>query len=155
MKKGIILVAILVSIMALVGCTEDKDNVNSSVTATEVSHEDGTYRGTFSDRDSMQVGIEFKLADNVVKEIKFRHLAYGGTDYRNEETDKTIIGLKEQYEELLDYLLEKDIRKNLVKLYEPGKIVEKEIDAFTGATIRAGKVISAIRDGLNRGVYSY
>lgn len=40
-------------------------------------------------------------------------------------------------------------------MYEPGDIVKEEVDGFTGATIRAGKIISAVRDGLNRGVYSY
>ncbi|MOA52695.1 hypothetical protein D3C78_1760330 [compost metagenome] len=43
---------------------------------------------------------------------------------------------------------------NLFDLYEPGQVVE-DIDAFSGATLRASKVISAVRDALNRGVYQW
>ncbi|MCG5517296.1 MULTISPECIES: FMN-binding protein [Ectothiorhodospira] len=43
------------------------------------------------------------------------------------------------------------------ELYSPGEVVTEnaEVDGFTSATIRSSKVISAIRDALNRGVYSY
>ena len=78
-----------------------------------------------------------------------------GADYLKEEADETVIGLKKQYEELLGYLIDKDIRESIAAMYEPGDIVKEEVDGFTGATIRAGKIISAVRDGLNRGVYSY
>jgi hypothetical protein len=59
--------------------------------------------------------------------------------------------LAAEYKSLIDHLIGKDIRDSLSDLYKPGTIV----DAASGATLRAGKVISAIRDALNRGVYSY
>ena len=80
---------------------------------------------------------------------------HGGKDYRTEKEDPVIIGLREQHETLAKYLIGKDIRVSLGDLYEPGNIVTGTVDTYTGATIRAGKVISAIRDGLNRGVYRY
>lgn len=156
MKKFAILMLAGISLFGLVGCTEQPVSTNEPAPAVvaEVSHEDGTYRGTFSDGGAMQVGVQFKLENNIVKEATFRHLEYKGIDYRKEETDQTVIALKGQYEELLNYLVDKDIRKDLTDLYEPGNFVE-DIDTFTGATVRSSKVISAIRDGLNRGVYSY
>ena len=43
----------------------------------------------------------------------------------------------------------------LTDLYRTERIVATEVDGYTAATIRSSKIISAIRDGLNRGVYSY
>ena len=128
---------------------------NQSQVSQEVSYEDGTYRGTFSDGGVMQVGVQFKLEKNIVKEAEIRHLEYRGIDYLKEEADEIVMGLRKQYEELLGYLIDKDIRESISSMYEPGNIVKEEVDGFTGATIRAGKIISATRDGLNRGVYSY
>lgn len=154
MKKFAALMLVGISLFGLVGCTGQQASADQPAVVAEVSHEDGTYRGAFMDGGAMQVGVEFKLENNIVKEAKFRHLEYRDTDYRKEETDQTIIGLRGQYEELLSYLEGKDIRNDLKDLYEPGNFVE-DVDTFTGATVRSSKVISAIRDGLNRGVYSY
>ena len=125
-----------------------------------VKYEDGTYRGMFADRGDIQVAIEFKLEKNIVQSVNFRQLYNSKTDYRLEKEDPVIIGVRTQYEELIAYLVGKDIRENLNDLYSPGEIVKtevkkNEIDVLSGATIRAGKVISALRDGLNRGIYSY
>ncbi len=38
--------------------------------------------------------------------------------------------------------------------YQPENVVD-DIDGYSGATLRGAKVLSAIRDGLNRGVYSW
>ncbi len=119
----------------------------------EVSYEDGTYRGAFIDRDAVQVNVQFTLEDNIITSIGYRHLAHGGIDYLEPETEATE-ALKEQHEQILEYLEGKDIREHLVDLYEPGDFVD-DVDGFSGATIRANKVISAVRDGLNRGVYVY
>lgn len=155
MKKFMASMLIGISLISLVGCTGQQASANEPAVVAQVSYEDGTYRGTFSDSGYMQVGVQFKLENNIVKEAKFRHLEYKGIDYRKEETDQTIVGLKGQFEEALNYLVDKDIRENLADLYEPGNIVKENVDAFTGATVRSSKIISAIRDGLNRGVYSY
>ena len=74
-------------------------------------------------------------------------------DYLEPE-DSATEALRDQHMQILEYLEGKDIRESLVDLYEPGDFVE-DVDGFSGATIRANKVISAVRDGLNRGVYVY
>lgn len=127
----------------------------SPLTKNTVNYEDGTYRGMFADRGDIQVAVAFKLENNIVQSISFRQLYHNETDYRTEKEDPKIIGIRTQYEESVNYLIGKDIRENLNDLYSPGEIVSTEVDAMTGATIRSGKVISAIRDALNRGVYSY
>ncbi|KAB3527289.1 FMN-binding protein [Alkaliphilus serpentinus] len=119
----------------------------------EISYQDGTYRGAYVDSPMMQVGVEFKLESNIVTAFSFKHLEYKGKDYLKEEEDQTIIDLKAQYDELANYLIGKDIRGSLADLYKPGIIVTNTVDTFTGATLRGGKVISATRDALNRGVY--
>jgi len=119
----------------------------------EVSYEDGTYRGAFIDRDAVQVNVQFTLENNIITSIGYRHLAHRGIDYLEPDSEMTE-ALKEQHEQILEYLEGKDVRESLVDLYEPGDFVE-DVDGFSGATIRANKVISAIRDGLNRGVYVY
>ncbi|QUH25243.1 copper amine oxidase N-terminal domain-containing protein [Serpentinicella alkaliphila] len=120
-----------------------------------VSYEDGIYRGTFDYEGIQQVAVQFELKNNVIQNIRFAHLAYKGVDYRAEKEDAKIIGLRTQHEDLINYLVGKDIRVSLKDLYDPGKIVTSQVDAMTGATLRSGKIISAIRDSLNRGVYSY
>ncbi|TYQ18115.1 UNVERIFIED_CONTAM: FMN-binding protein [Acetivibrio alkalicellulosi] len=102
-----------------------------------------------------QVIVQFTLKDNIVDNITFRQLYHGGINYRTEEEDQVIIGLREQHEQLINYLVGKDIRESVSDLYTPGEIVREDVDVFTGATLRSGKFISAIRDGLNRGVYRY
>ncbi len=121
--------------------------------AGEVSYENGTYRGVFVDRDAVQVNVQFTLEDNIITSIGYRHLSHRGIDYLEPDTEATE-ALSAQHEQIVEYLEGKDVREHLVDLYEPGDFVE-DVDGFSGATIRANKVISAIRDGLNRGVYVY
>ncbi len=117
-------------------------------------YEDGTYRGIFADGDSIQVNVEFGLRGGRVERARFRHLRrdenyFLGTD---EEPYRSVIA---QYAELLSYLEGKDLRSSLGNLYSPENIITVEVDGYTAATVRSSKVISAVRDGLNRGVYSY
>ena len=146
------LVALVLGVFLVVGWFVAQQTAVSS----QWNYEDGTYRGVFIDRNEVQVNIQFTLEDNVITNVRFRHLAYGGIDYLDTEHD-TFSGLTKQYQALIDSLIDQDIRVSLNDLYEPGTIVsdEYDIDGFTGATIRGNKVISAARDALNRGVYSY
>ncbi len=131
---------------------------------TAISFKDGTYRGGYSEVEN-QVFLEFTLKNNIVEKISFRNLFYNGIDY-GKSNDENAVTIRNQHKELIGYLKGKDIRTALEDLYEPGKIITKtangtnkgnanSIQAFSGATIRSGKVISAIRDALNRGVYRY
>lgn len=110
---------------------------------------DGIYRGHFSDRGEMQVSLrEHRLHD-----IELRHLAYAGVDYLKLSEEHPSYPVLRQYRQGIAHL-EGQPLANLFDLYEPGQVVE-DIDAFSGATLRASKVISAVRDALNRGVYQW
>lgn len=119
------------------------------------TYSDGVYRGIFIDGAEMQVNVDFELRANVVVAAKYRYLFYKGIDYRKEATDVKVMEMNKQYVALLNYLVGKDIRTALKDLYVPGNIVTTTaVDGVTGATLKSGKVISAINDALNRGVYS-
>ncbi len=121
---------------------------------SRLPYEDGTYRGIFADRDAIQVNVEFTLADGKVAEASFRHLRrdddyFLGTE---EEPYKSVV---RQYKEALEHLVGKDLAEHLDDLYHPEETVSTRVHGYTAATIRSSKIISAVRDGLNRGVYRY
>ncbi len=116
--------------------------------------EDGTYRGVFADGEDIQVNVQFTLMDGVVTDARFRHLRRDD-DYHLETGEEPYKSVIKQYQEALDHLVGRDISLSLAALYRPEDIVSTEVDGYTSATIRSSKIISAVRDGLNRGVYSY
>ncbi|ABR47832.1 hypothetical protein Amet_1655 [Alkaliphilus metalliredigens QYMF] len=119
----------------------------------EVSvYEDGRYRGVFSDGGAQQVSIQFHLEDNVMKDLSYRHLYHRDTDYRQIEQSHPLYSIVVQHQQILDHLEGKPLEA-MFALHNPGDLIE-DIDTFTGATIRGNKVLSAIRDGLNRGIYT-
>jgi len=122
--------------------------------ARQTEYEDGTYRGIFADGDEIQVNVQFTLQDGIVSEARFRHLRRDENYNIDTEYDpyKSVVNM---YIESLDYLVGKDLKEHLPSLYYPENIVSTEIDGYTAATIRSNKIVSAIRDALNRGVYSY
>lgn len=123
---------------------------------TTAKYENGIYRGVFLDSGESQVGVEVTLMDNKVTAAKYRHLYYKAKDYKNEKEDPKVIALTKQYNDLLASLVGKDVNAAINSLYKPGDIVkESGVDGMTGATLKSGKVISALRDALNRGLYSY
>lgn len=148
--KKLLLIIIGVALLTLTGCS----TTSEQPTETEISYEDGTYRGIFADGGEFQVGVQFKLNNNIVESVSFRQLAYKGVDFLESE-DPLYIGWAEQYTAAFEHLIGKDIRVSLEDLYNPKDLEIEDVDSFTGATIRANKILSAIRDALNRGVYSY
>lgn len=114
---------------------------------------DGIYRGQFSDRGEMQVSLQFGLREHRLHDIELRYLAYAGVDYLKLTEEHPSYPVLLQYRQGIAHL-EGQPLANLFDLYEPGKVVE-DIDAFSGATLRASKIISAMRDALNRGVYQW
>ena len=142
MRKALF-ACMLVAAAVLIGCGGPPPQVVETV--VEPEYEDGTYRGTFADEGIIQVNVQFKLARNIVTEIRYRYLSYKGNCLE--------APWGPQYEQAIQHLVGKDLRKNLNDLYTPGNFV-KDVDGFTGATIRSVKVRSAIKDGLNRDPYS-
>jgi len=113
---------------------------------------DGRYRGTFSDRGEQQVSIQFDLVDNRFDNLRFRHLAYSGTDYRSLESGDQLYPVTTQHQEILDHLEGKELEA-IASLFEPQEFLS-DIDGFSGATVRANKVASAIMNALSRNVYT-
>lgn len=114
---------------------------------------DGIYRGHFSDRGEMQVSIQFSLRENRLHDIELRHLAYAGVDYLKLTEQEPSYPVLLQYRQSIAHLQEQPLT-TLFDLYSPASVVE-DIDAFSGATLRSSKIISAVRDALNRGVYQW
>ncbi len=115
---------------------------------------DGTYRGIFADGNEIQVNVQFELKDGVVESTRFRWLRRD-EDYNLDAEEEPYRSVIQQYREAFEYLEGKNLQNHLDDLYTPERIVSTEVDGYTAATIRSQKIISAVRDALNRGVYSH
>lgn len=157
MKKLVVSAVMTLAMFALIGCAKQNpvaSDDKTTVTSTQPTYEDGNYRGAFSDDGYVQVNVKFKLENNIVKSMKFSNLFFKDIDYLKSK-DERVVGLKAQYDQLADHLVEKDIRTSITDLYKPENIVKNKVDTLTGATLRSDKVISSVRDALNRGVFNY
>lgn len=165
----LLIALIIVSLTAfLVGCEEEAATTNNNTIGEANNPEklegylDARYRGIYDDRGENQVTIQFYLEDDHFKDISFRQLKYDGIDYHEAEEapddyvfdTEALEGMAEQYEAAIEYLEEEHISV-LADLHEPGQlgIEPDEVDGMSAATIRSSKIISAIRDALNRGEY--
>lgn len=141
---------LLASLGLFIGCPSKP----AHRTYDQYVYEDGIYRGGFFDLGYIQVNVEFTLKGGVVTAAEFRHL-WRDEDYHLETDREPYKSVIAQYQEALDYLVGKDLRTHLDDLYRPENIVVTEVHGYTAATIRSNKIISSIRDALNRGVYRY
>jgi cytochrome b involved in lipid metabolism len=114
---------------------------------------DGHYRGVFTDRGMIQVNITFDLEDGRFTTLDYRHLAYRDVDFLGLEEGDDYYPVLVQYRQILERLEGEPVTA-IFALHEPERVVD-DVDGYSGATLRGAKVISAIRDGLNRGVYSW
>nr|WP_245795346.1 cytochrome b5-like heme/steroid binding domain-containing protein [Thioalkalivibrio denitrificans] len=114
---------------------------------------DGRYRGMFSDRGAIQVNIQFDLRDHHFHNVRFRYLSYRDVDYLALEEHEELYAVMRQHRQIVEYLEGRPLSA-MFDLYAPENVVD-DIDGFTGATLRGNKLISAIRDALNRGVYQW
>ena len=112
---------------------------------------DGIYTGTYRDDDGEQVVLDFVIQDNRFVEIKYRKLEYKGIDYLEAGASEAVRTVAGQFQQMIDYLIGREISA-VNALYQPGSIAE-DADAFSAATLRAPKVISALWEGLNRNTY--
>ncbi len=148
---GIALIVLVYTLVQRGGLTCTQSTCYS---VDQIEYEDGSYRGIFADRDEIQVNVQFTIKDGIVTAARFRHLRRDENYNIDAEEDpyKSVVGM---YLESLEYLVGRKLNDHLPHLYNPEKFVDTEIDGYTSATIRSSKIISAIRDGLNRGVYAY
>ena len=108
---------------------------------------DGIYRGFYYDGGIEQIAIQFELKDGIFTSLIYRGVKYKDGDYMNEDASDAQKAILHQYRQLAEYLVGKDISA-IDDLYSPYDIVE-DLDAVTTATMKAGKLISALWDGLN------
>lgn len=131
-------------------------NTSPSMAIYLKKYENGIYRGSYFDGNEQQVSIQFTLTDNRVSNLSYRTLAYKKVNYLKDIETPKVSEFLTQYNQLLTYMEGKNLEA-VVDLYAPGNIA-KDItvgsDVITGASIRSAKVISAINDALNRGVYT-
>ena len=145
--RGIPFVVLWLATLLLYGCCRP------CVLREQTVHPDGVYRGVFIDGDSIQVNVEFALQDGMVQSASFRHLRRD-ENYNLEATNEPYRSVVQQYKEALEHLVGKSLALHLADLYVPESVITTEVDGYTRATVRSNKVLSAIRDGLNRGIYS-
>lgn len=114
---------------------------------------DGRYRGIFADRGEMQVNVQFELRDGRLHDLRYRQLAYRGIDYLALEEGDALHPVLVQHLRIGEGLEGRPLSA-IFELYEPAALID-DLDGFSGATLPGNKVLSAIRDGLNRGVYQW
>ena len=98
-----------------------------------------------------QIALEFSIRDNSFVDIAFTTLQYKGEDYLAQDASAPVRAVAGQFEQLIAYLVGRPV-SDVNRLYRPGEIVQ-DADVFSGATLRAPKVISAIWDALGRHAY--
>jgi len=125
--------------------------LDTSKLPTSPAYADGTYRGSYMENGVEEVAIEFEIQNGCFVSAVYRALAYKDVNYLAEDAPEAVRQVKRQFEQLLEYLVDKPIAA-VNDLYLPGEIAQ-DADASTGATIRSPKVISAVWDGLNRHAY--
>ena len=115
------------------------------------TYADGVYRGTYMEDGGEEVALEFLIKDGYFADVSYRMLQYKGRDYLSEEASSAEKQIAAQFAALTHYLEGKPVAA-VSDLYRPGEIAP-DMDGFSGATIRAPKVISAIWDALGRHAY--
>ena len=115
------------------------------------TYADGMYRGSYMEGGGEEVVIEFAIKGGVFLEASYLTLQYKGEDYLDKDASKYAADIATQFQALIDYLVGKPIA-SVNDLYRPGEIAP-DVDVFSGATVRAPKVISAIWDALGRHAY--
>lgn len=114
--------------------------------------EDGRYRGIYGDRGEQQVSIQFTLTNNVISNVSYRWLYHSGNDYRQMDESHPLWGVKIQHDQIAEYLEGKNISV-IFELHTP-ELMADDVDGFAAATLRGNKIYSAMRDALNRGLYT-
>ena len=125
--------------------------VSLALPASAQDYPDGIYRGFYYDGGIEQISIQFELKDGKFTSLVYRGVKYKDGDYMSTDASDAQKAILYQYRQLADYLIGKDISA-IDDLYSPYDIVE-DLDAVTTATMKSGKLISALWDGLNRRPY--
>lgn len=122
---------------------------------------DGDYRGHFDDREH-NVSVQLTIENEEIVGVSLRWAYYRGEDYRGADEDP-YAGIYDQHVESLEYLIgargvEEIVERTVHMEGTPSgpaleAIATQDVDGFSAATIRSGKIGSAVRDAFNRGRY--
>lgn len=149
MRKLTVILTLAAVALFLAACGGAEQAAAPAPAAPQI--ENGRYRGLYEDGGEQQVSIQFSLSNGNFTNISFRHLQYSDTPFRNLPEDHRFYPVFAQHLQIGEYLEGKPLAA-VFDLHSPGDFID-DIDGFSGATIRGNKVFSAIRDGLNRGIY--
>ncbi|TVR31906.1 MAG: FMN-binding protein [Spirochaetaceae bacterium] len=152
---------VLVVVVLLIGLAVPVIVVGQSAQWPAWDMRDGDYRGHFDDREH-NVSVQIRLENQEIVAVSLRWAYYRGVDYRAADDDP-VAGIYQQHVEALEYLIGARGVQEIVErtTYMEGSpsgpalnaISTQDVDGFTAATIRSGKIGSAVRDALNRGRY--
>lgn len=109
---------------------------------------DGVYRGSYMEDGEEEVAVEFTLENNVFSDVRYRALSYHGVDYLSPDAPEDAKRVAGQFEALLAHLQGQPWTPSTTSTSPATS--RPDVDGFSGATLRAPKVISAIWDALNR-----
>lgn len=117
----------------------------------ETNYIDGDYRGAYSDGGIEQLSVEFTLRDGLFESIRLNSVNYRDGNYLDADATRIQQQVASQYAEGADYLIGKPV--SAVSDLMDATAVTSDRDAVTSATLRTGKLLSAVNDGLRRGAF--
>lgn len=123
----------------------------SSVLTIEKHYPNGTYRGFYQEGGIEQVSVQFEVVNDTFVSVRYRALNYTDGNYLCEEATPSQTAVYHQYLQLAAHLKGQPIA-SIYDLFTPGGIAE-DIDGCSSATVNGNKLVSALMDGLGRGLY--
>ncbi|MEG1524578.1 MAG: hypothetical protein RRZ24_01310 [Clostridia bacterium] len=125
--------------------------VSTTVLPTLSNFKNGVYRGFYYEGGIEQVSVQFEIVNDTFVSIRYRGLNYTDGNYLAEDAGAPLTTLHHQYLELTDYLIGKNV-SHVYDLFAPENIAT-DADGYSAATLCSNKLVSALMDGLTRGIY--
>ena len=166
LKTILMITAIVLALGVLLACNGNTNSVNTNNGQGAAQWpvwdlRDGDYRGHFDDREH-NVSVQLTIENEEIVAVALRWAYYRGHDYRAADENPQA-GIYDQHVESLEYLLgatgvDEIVERTIHMEGTPSgpaleAIETQDVDGFTAATIRSGKIASAVRDAFNRGRY--
>jgi len=179
MKKHLLFLPVLLLAMVLASCGRSSSGSSTPMSSSNppmsssstpvtpdepepIGYADGVYRGTYADIGGVEVAVEFTLRDGMIETFDLRGLNIDGVDYLGENIDEFAPEFAKKHTDLLESMVGLDLMDTLDNIFEPDGLLGSMMGLDDSAAaedaasprFEGGKVVSAIRDALNRGVYS-
>lgn len=114
-------------------------------------YQNGAYRGFYYEDGFEQISVQFELVNDTFVSVRFRGMNYTDGNYLCEEPSAAQSAVYHQYLALAEHLTGKRVAA-LYDLYDPASIAS-DADGCSAATLPSSKLVSALMDGLTRGLY--